>query len=255
MTVTALLIDDETGETLAETELEAEDLPPSFAAAEVVLDVRDEPWRVVRAEPDGRAAIAAAGSLKLRLRRAKAGLVHEDPTRDDDLPELEEARRDDGLALPPGDYRQVELVSAALRSAIDAELEAIRPIVESGRPGAFPRCHVRKGVRAPFAGQTLTRAEVVRALGGQDPRALSLRGRPGVVRGGFAIPLGDVIVYGVVRGEEGEKGGTVRVLGIAGRTADAAGDLAPLAAKLGLLLVDWRACRVFEATEEGFADA
>ncbi len=253
--ITARLVDHETGETLAETELEATDLPPSFARADAVLEVRGAPWKVVKAEPDGRAAIADAGSVTLRLVRTDAALTHEEATRDDALPELEDIRRDDGLALPAIDWRQVELVSAALRSTVEEEREAIRAAAATGKPGAYPRCHVRTRIPSPLAGQRITRSEVVKALSAPEPRALAIHGHRGTARGGFAVPLGDSIVYGTVQGVEGEKGGTVRVLGLAGNPLAVAPRLAELARTHGLLLVDWKAMKVWEASEEGFVEA
>ena len=70
--ITARLVDHATGETLAETELEAADLPPSFARAEAVLEIGGAPWKVVRAEPDGRDAIARAGRDRAGRRHASA---------------------------------------------------------------------------------------------------------------------------------------------------------------------------------------
>jgi hypothetical protein len=253
--ITARLVDDTTGETLAETELEATDLPPSFSRADAVLEVGGAPWKVVRAEPDGRAAIADAGSVTLRLRRTDAALTHEEATRDDALPELDEDKKDGGLALPAIDWRQVELVSAALRSAIDEEITQIRAAMASGKPGAYTKCRVRTGVPSPLAGQRITRAALLKALDAPEPRALSIHGHRGPVRGGFAIPLGDSIVYGTVQGEHGEKGGTVRVIGLAGYPLKVAPQLAALARTHGLLLVDWKATKVWEAGEEGFVEA
>lgn len=257
--ITARLVDHGTGELLAETELEAGDLPPSFARAEAVLEIGGAPWKVVRAEPDGRDAIARAGEVTLRLAPAEGALTHEQPTRDDALPELDPAadhgRRDDGLALPAADWRQVELVSAALRSAVEEELEAIRGAAAEGRPGAYPRCHVRSRLPEPLKGQRITRAEIVRALDAPDPRTLALHGHPGHVRGGFAVPLGESMVYGTVFGAEGEKGGSVRVLGLAGYPRSVAPSLIEVARKHGLLLVDWCATTVWEPTDDGFVEA
>ena len=67
--------------------------------------------------------------------------------------------------------------------------------------------------------------------------------------------LGESIVYGTVFGSEGEKGGTVRVLGLAGYPRTVAPRLAELARKHGLLLVDWCATTVWEPTDEGFVEA
>jgi hypothetical protein len=256
--ITARLVDQETGETLAETALEPADLPPSFARAEATLEIGGAAFRVTSAEPDGREAIARAGEVTLRLARVEAALAHDQPTRDDALPEMDDGEGGrgvrDGLRLPAPAWRQVELVAATLRDALDAELGDVRAAAATGAPGAHARCHVRTRLPAPLDGARLTRAELVRALGGADPRPLALGGRAGVVRGGFAIPLGDSIVYGYVTGEGGERGG-VRVVGLAGEPREVAPRLAELARQHHLLLVDWCAATVWEPAEEGFVEA
>jgi hypothetical protein len=254
MTIQATLVDHATGETLAETELEAADLPPSFAKAEVVLEVAGEPWRVLHAEPDGRDAIARAGTLRLSLSRASAALTHEHPTRDDSLPAAQDLEHDHGLALPPGDWRQTELVVAPLRSSVEQEMEAIREVAKLGKPGAYPRCHVRTAVPNPLGALSLGRADIMKAVGEGETRALSLRGHGGVVKGGFALPMGESIVYGVVHGV-GEQASALRVLGIGGHPVAAAQRLYPLAQAHGLLLVEWGPCRIWEPGAEGFVEA
>jgi len=250
MTIAATLVDDATGETLAESDFEPGDLPPSFARSEAQLEVRGAQWKIVRAIPDGREAITNAGKVELRLAPAKGAITHEDPTRDDSLPEIDAERKEEGLTLPPGDWRQFELVAAAHRSAIAEEFEDIRDVVAEGKKGAYGRCHVRTRIAEPLAGVGLTRAEVLRSIDGANLRALRIQGHPGIVRGAFALPLGDSIGYGVVRGEEGSSGGTVRVLGLAGAPRSVAPKLHAVAKKHGLLLVDWNATTIWEAAEE-----
>lgn len=254
MTVRATLVDHATGRVLAETELDPADLPPSFARAEAVLEVGGEPWKVFHAEPDGREAIARAGELRLSLVRASGALTHPHPTRDDSLPELDGARKDGGLALPPGEWRQIELITRSQRAAVDEELAAIESIAQAGKPGAYPSCHVRGRVPTPLAGAHFGRADVLRALEVDEARPLLLRGL-GAVRGGFAVPLGESLVYGTVFADEGEKGGSVRALGIAGYVADVGPKLLSLARAEGLLLVDWCGRKVWEPAEEGFVEA
>lgn len=254
MTIAATLVDDATGETLAESDLEPADLPPSFARSEATLEVGGAPWKIVRAIPDGREAIAKAGKVELRLAPAKALVTHDDPTRDDSLPEIDADRKDDGLSLPAGDWRQFELIAAAHRSAIEEEFEDIRDVVAEGGKGGYGRCHVRARIAEPLAAAHITRAEVLRTLDGSNLRALRIRGTQGAVRGGFALPLGDSMAYGVVRGEEGASGGTVRVLGLAGYPKSVAPRFHKLAHAHGLLLVDWSGTKIWEAAEDEFAE-
>ena len=133
MTIAATLVDDATGETLAESDFEPADLPPSFARSEAQLEVRGAQWKIVRAIPDGREAIKSAGKVELRLAPAAAAITFKDPTRDDSLPDVDAGRKEEGLTLPPGDWRQFELVAAAHRSAIAEEFEAIRDVVAEGK--------------------------------------------------------------------------------------------------------------------------
>ncbi len=254
MTILATLVDDATGETLAESDFEPGDLPPSFARSEAQLEVRGAQWKIVRAIPDGREAITSAGKVELRLTPAAGAITHEAPSRDDSLPEIDADRKEEGLTLPPGDWRQFELVAAAHRSAIAEELEEIRDVIAEGKKGAYGRCHVRTRIAEPLAGAGLTRAELVKTLGGTNLRALRIQGQPGIVRGAFALPLGDSIGYGVVRSEEGSSGGTVRVLGLAGAPRASAPKLHAIAKKHGLLLVDWNGTTIWEAGEDEFVE-
>jgi hypothetical protein len=253
MTIAASLVDDATGEALAETDFEPGDLPPSFARSEAQLEVRGAQWKIVRAIPDGRDAIIREGKVELRLAPAAGAITHEDPTRDDSLPEIDAERKDEGLALPPGDWRQFELVAAAHASTIREEFEAIRDVVAEGKKGAYGRCHVRTRITEPLAGAGLTRAELLKSLDGASHRALRIQKQTGTVKGAFAIPLGDSIAYGVVRGEDGS-GGTVRVLGLAGAPRATAPKLHPVAKKHGLLLVDWVGTTIWEAAEDEFVE-
>ena len=255
MTVQATLVDHETGETLAETELDPADLPPSFQRAEATLEVGGLPWRVLHAEPDGRDAIARAGTVKLSLVRAEAAVVHEEATRDDSLPPVDEVRGDHGLSLPPSSWRQIELIAAPLRSAIDEEMEAIREIAKLGRRGAFPRCHVRERVPNPLGAVALGRAEVMRSIGAEETRPLAFRGMSGVVRGGFALPMGESILYGTVATVEGAGAGHVNVLAIGGHAAELAPKVYELANAKGLLLVDWCLQKVWEPGASSFVEA
>jgi len=254
MTIAATLVDDATGETLAESDLEPGDLPASFARSDATLEVRGAPWRVVRAIPDGREAIAQHGSVELRLAPADSALTHEEPTRDDSLPEIDADRKEEGLTLPAIDWRQFELVAAAHRSAIAADFEEIRDVVAEGKKGAYGRCHLRTSIPEPLASAALTRSELLRTLGQPNLRALRIQGHAGIVRGAFALPLGDSIGYGVVRGEEGTSGGTIRVLGLAGAPRASAPKLHAVAKAHGLLLVDWIGTTIWEAGEDEFVE-
>ncbi len=252
MDVKLELIHDATGEVFAESEVPIESLPQFFARMDTTLTVGETEYQVVHAEPANRDDIARAGQVKLRLRPAAVDpkkILFSLPTIEDVLPERGPAPEGtDALAITPDDYRQVELVPASKRADVDAEIEAVRAVLTGHRKGAgFDEIHVRKRVAEPLAGSHVTRAEVEAALGAKG-RALALRGQNGVIRGGFAIPHGDGMVYGV------ERDGELISLGLHGLYADVVGSLHPIALAHGLALVDWCETRVLSAHEEGFVE-
>lgn len=254
MTILATLVDDATGETLAESDFEPGDLPPSFARSEAQLEVRGTQWKIVSAIPDGREAITNAGKVELRLTPAQGAIIFEQPTRDDSLPEVDADRKEEGLTLFPSDWRQIELLAAAHRSAIAEELEDIRAVVAEGKKDAYSRCHVRTRIPEPLDGVSLTRAELLKSLDRPNLRPLRIQGLTGIVRGAFALPLGDAIGYGVVRSEGGASGGVIRVLGLAGAPRAVAHKLLPVAKKHNLLLVEWNTTTIWEPAEEDFVE-
>ena len=112
------------------------------------------------------------------------------------------------LTVTPDDYRQVELVPLSKMDAVEAEFADVRRVLKEHREGAsFDEIHVRKRVAEPLEGHFITRAEIEAAMGARG-RPLGLRGQRGVVKGGFAIPYADGMVYGVERdGALGDGGG------------------------------------------------
>lgn len=251
MNVTLELVDAASGATLSTDEVPVASLPERFEGFETHLDVGPDRYRVVGADPDTRDAIAAAGRVRLLAER----VVAVDPrTIRFSLPTLEDARAPvdaaadaaDAIYLHEDDWRQTELVAAALRAEVDAELADVRAVKHDGDGGAgYARMHVRRRIPAPLPGVTL-RLEALAAAVEATPRPLALRG-VGVVRDGFALPRGDALVYGTA------PGGVVTALAVHGIPDDVVGLLHPIALRHKLLLVEWCVPRALRALDAGFA--
>lgn len=253
MDVILELIDDTTGEVFAESEVALDSLPQYFSRMDTRLTLGDSEYEVTHAEPANRDDIGLAGRVRLRLRKVafavdakKTRYTH--PSIEDLLPPRDRAAEgaESPLDVAPDDFRQIELVRASLEADVDAELDAIRVLtVVHRREGGFDAVHVRKRVGDPLGDAGVTRAEVEAALGAKG-RPLALRGQSGVVRGGFAIPQAESMVYGI------EHEGTLVVLCVQGDYREVAGALHPIARKHALLLVDWCGTRCLRAHEDGF---
>jgi hypothetical protein len=252
MDVKLELIHDASGEVFAESEVPLESLPQFFARMDTQLTVGDTDYQVVHAEPANREDIGRAGQVRLRLRPVVTldpkKILFSLPTIEDVLPARTPDGGDAALSLTPDDFRQVELVPASERAAIEAEFDAIRAVLSQHKQGGgFTEIHVRKRIPEPLVGHHITRAEVESAVGAKG-RPLGLRGQHGVVRGGFAIPHGDGMVYGV------ERDGALTLLGFHGLYVDVVGTLHAIALARGLCLVDWCNTRCLRAHEEGFVE-
>lgn len=255
MDVTLELIDDTTGEVFAESEVALDSLPQFFSRMETRLTLGDSEYEVTHAEPSNRDDIGLAGRVRLRLRKVAFSVdpkkvLYSLPSIEDLLPPRDRAAEgaESPLDVAPDDFRQVELVRASLEADIDAEFDAIRRVVAGHRrAGGFDEIHVRKRVGDPLGDAGVTRAEVEAALGAKG-RPLALRGQSGVVRGGFAIPQAESMVYGI------EHEGALVVLCAHGDYREVAGALHPIALAHKLLLVDWCGTRRLRAHEEGFVE-
>lgn len=132
MNITLELRDEALGETIASDEVPLDSLPPSFQGMDTTLTVGDAQYKVVRGDPETRDAIAKAGKVTLTVRKLVAvdpkAILYSVPTIEDVQPSLVVAGSDEtpSIRVHEDEWRQVELVHASHRAAVDAELEDIR---------------------------------------------------------------------------------------------------------------------------------
>ena len=253
MDVRIELIDEADGKVIAESEVPLESLPEAFAGMETTLTVAGADYTVVRAEPATRATIDSVGAARLTLRKVVAAdpmsILFSLPSIENALPRsVPIAPGVEVLVrIPDEDYRQVEFVHVTAAAALEAELGDVRRVLASSRIGpGFRECHLRHRLVEPLRGARVTVAALAAALG-VEARPFGLRGDPGAVEDGFALPYSDAVVYGIARD------GLVTTLAVHGVLEDIVGGLHATALEQGLLLVDWRKAEKLRALEDGFA--
>ncbi|MBK7862224.1 MAG: hypothetical protein IPJ65_27180 [Archangiaceae bacterium] len=227
-------IDADSGQTFLRLKLPARQLPESFSPA-TLLNLGKDDWQVVTAQPESTQGLASGAAVVLTLRKVSAidprELLFSLPTVADEVPALTaEGRGEVLLQLTEDDWLQHELLPVELRARIDAELAAVREVLEHSRRGSgFERLHLRKALPRPFEGRAL-RVE-----------ALATRfGAPGVVAaqaGFFEHSFAFAVPGGVLYGEALE--GAVRAMGLSSRAVE----VAALCADERLLRVDWLLAR------------
>lgn len=260
------LIDAETGEVFARTELAAGQLPQSFAPA-TRLDLDGDKWDVVLAEPSTAAEYTASGSLELIVRRIRfvdpLEIKYTLPTFYDPLPPTDPAagaHRDD-LVIHEDDWRQVELVSADVLVEAGAELAAIAEIrrhhsrlVEDGARSmrVFERIRVRQGPVSPLpGGLPLRRLLALLPPAGTSYKGVRCRDARERLAGSFAVGFGTLALYGRADGDRASELCLTRT-SQPGLPPAAAGELADGLVRVlrafDLRLVDWCQARLLDAS-------
>lgn len=237
MDVRIELVDEATGAVISRSTVPLASLPERFDGMDTTLSVGDAQYSVVHAEPASRAEVERTGEARYTLRKIvmidPRTILFSLPTIEDVLP-VTVTGGAAALQLLPDQYRQVELIRDDQRAEVDVELAEIRRIRDAARPGGgFTEIHVRRGIREPLAGTTLTVDALAAALGA-TAAPWAFDGEIGVVEHGFALPRAGAHVYGVA------PGGVVAILAIDGPPSDELfSPLRALALAHGLILVDW----------------
>jgi hypothetical protein len=251
--VQVTLVDDRSGSVLGVTKLDVTALPMSFFAS-TTMHVHEAEWSVVSADPMTRELYEKTRRLVLRLRPVERvdprTLLFSLPTICDQLPSDGIGIAADGseVELREDDWRQIELVAAALVPVVETELAAVRAIHVDERVGpGFRKIHVRSSLPQPIA-EGIVSFEDVLALAGVGtflPLRFADSGRrvtDGVAVGGHA----QGILYGL------RHGGSLVVLGFHPHPPSGLVDLERFAGRHGLVAVDWCRARLGHPGDSSF---
>jgi hypothetical protein len=229
--VRVVFVDAGDGSEIGRADVPADQLPADFTT-DTTLDLGGAHWAVERAEPPTAAEYIRQRGLVLTLRRiefvAPTDVLFSLPTICDDVPATAVSAEPQmpGYTIHEDDWRQVELVDAALADVVHEELAAIKDSVsrhaklgEDGRLIGFRHIYLRKRPAQPLP-------RPIPLPPGERLGPLGIHGRPGVVPGSFAMGIGETesVLYGVAG-----------VFGISGPVPDLRGYLAAN----GLIVVDW----------------
>jgi hypothetical protein len=247
-------VDEKTGNIFGETHAPLSSLPQSFEAA-THLELESQHWDVVTADPITAEGFARSGQLVLTLRRAPMtqvklqDVLYSLPTIGDMIPGIAPGtsklnRR--VFEFHEDNWRQIELISLAHLSDIQAELSDIRRIYEESAVGhGFRTLHVRKRIAAPLSipfPALLTAFDPVQSYEG-----IAYERAAGLIEGGFGFETAGFMFFG----EQHQN--SVRALCVAfareKHDKEAFSDqLKLLMESHELILVDWCRCAVFQAT-------
>lgn len=149
MNVTLELIDAASGAAIATDEVRIETLPERFEGLDTHLTVGEAQYSVVGADPSSREDIAKAGRVRLLLTRVEQvdprTILFSVPTLEDSSAPIEPTGdHASAIAIHEDDWRQIELLSAAQREAVDAVADIPR-----GEVGAPQGPRLREAPRAP----------------------------------------------------------------------------------------------------------
>ncbi len=253
--VLVTFIDEATGEPFATTKMRARELPEDFSVP-TTMHLGGDDWQVVRADPNSRAKYSKARALELRVSRVleiEAGaILYSLPTICDAIPGLSSEPVDGTeFVLAEDDWRQLELVSATCRGAVDQEIAEIRQVQKLREPcGGWPELRVRSKPRAPLACD-LSLGELTRRLAGSvNVEPLAYRAGSSRIDHGFALSSQGGRIYGVA------PGGCVQVLALdppelGAIDQQSVSALRALAEDFDLELVDW--CRCMRAAPSSAA--
>ena len=186
-------VDQGTNETFARSVMPIDQLPETFEI-NTTLDIGEDKWSVVSAEPARKAEFAKTGKLKVYLAKIQymnpADLLYSLPTISNELAGLKDTPTlENVLILREDDWRQIEFLSDILSADAIKEIAAIRSIYENERKGAgFKSLHVRKSIPEPLKGRSLTLRNLKEAFGvSHSYEGIAYNTAHAVIDGGFAF--------------------------------------------------------------------
>ncbi len=260
--IAVTIVNADDGKLIVEMSEKPENLPERFDIATNIHLGKAE-FEVIEADPVNRAAYKQSRKLALKVRPLPAAqlidpndILYSIPTLCSDLGEADKTLTASGpcLEMHEDDWRQVEMISLTMSTAIANELNGIREIYEHKRTadGGFTAMHLRAPIIA-LPSKSLSVEQIQTELGHQTSYGgityfISGGMAAGVVKDAYAFKAdGGLIVYG--QAEQGNAT-SIGIVPYGGMDADKVTlVLAGFLKKHDLVLIDW--CRAAKFTEKG----
>ena len=222
-------------------------LPDTFAI-NTTLDIKDQKWSVLSAEPLEKTQFLKAGKLRLVLSHLTlanpADALFSLPTISDDIGNArgDTLPNDTVFAMHEDDWRQVEFVSARFSSEINQEFADIQQIWNSEKSGPrFKKTHVRKRIPEPLAQSSLYLDDLNRIFTPQKRfEAVGFLRTVGIIPQSFAWSVSrHLVMWGIVDSNAKVVRLCVSGLPEPDQTAAISAGLATLTERYQLRFIDW----------------
>lgn len=191
----------DTGKELANAPMPPASLPERLLAPRRI-ELSNQPYAVVSANPVTRTQAIASGKVDIYLRPLPNGLFTV-PTLAEELPRFDPSARQSGrlLELDTDEWCQVEFYGASRAPRVAEQVARIALVRnEVGDNGFYPRMHIRGQMGALLKDVDLSVDAVVNALppGTLELDGIVIEGESGRVKDGFAfLTISGLELYGV----------------------------------------------------------
>lgn len=247
--ITVEFIDVQSGAVFAQSEMDAGQLPESFAL-NTTIQLGEEEWQVKEAIPAHATEFKKTGKLTLKLSRIQyvnpQDLLFSLPTISNELPTLvsEAPFKGDLLTIREDDWRQIEFLPSGKKDLVQQEIAHIKSVFEHHSQTleenfiAFTKLHVRNHVGSPSL--KIPFDQLKELFGLVEVGSISFTDSTEFVQAGFSIALGTINLYGVL------EDAVVTELCLTAIDEVTVEKILPLLYHQGLILVDWCSCEVIE---------
>lgn len=234
-------INNSTGEIIQTVEIPKENLPESFDQP-TTLQVENEEYQVVKAEPSYKRDFSSTKKLTLYLQRVEkidpANILFTIPTISNEIAPTGNTAifNDFTLELHEDHWRQIEYLPISLSPTIQEEMADVEKILfpeneEESTPG-YKEIHVRSRIGANHL--SIPFEEFCELVGITEKGNIKFYGYAGYVENGFALRSSNYTYYGTMQGN------TIKELCLENYES-AETEFYQLAAQYNLVLVAW--CR------------
>jgi len=170
-------------------------LPDTFEI-DTTLNLGEDEWRVLGADPLRKSEFRKTGKLRIFLAKFEQlevdpeQLLFSLPTVNNEIPAVQHAESlEHAMVFSEDDWRQFEFVSQAYEPLIAEEFQAIRQVYENHREGAgFRELHLRRKITAPLRDKFLTLSVLNTAFSIEQAFAgVAFNTAAATIVGGFAL--------------------------------------------------------------------